>query len=59
MVATPQLTQDALIARQVTGGELSEEQKKQLAYQRQVRHKKVFSHWLKYTEISVTKPDKK
>lgn len=59
MVATPQLSRDALLARQVTGGELSEEQKKQLAYQRQVRHKNVFSHWLKYTEISVTKPDKK
>ena len=42
MVATPQLSQDALLARQVTGGELSEEQKKQLAYQRQVRHKNVF-----------------
>lgn len=32
----PPVSQDAMLAKQVTGGELSEEQKKQLDYQRQV-----------------------
>lgn len=36
MVAAPQLSQDAMLARQVTGGELSAEQMKQLKYQREV-----------------------
>lgn len=36
MAAAPQLSQDAMLARQVTGGELSAEQMKQLKYQREV-----------------------
>jgi len=36
LVATPQLSHESALARQVTGGELSEEQKKQLAYQKQM-----------------------
>jgi len=36
MVAAPQLSQDAMLARQVTGGELSAEQMKQLKYQREM-----------------------
>ena len=32
----PPMTQEDMLAKQVTGGELSQEQKKQLEYQRQV-----------------------